>query len=62
MGQEDKYKKPYVKACFYSVIFSGGAKAMVDSILKSISNDLGLTEKNFNRLSITKKKRARQMK
>lgn len=47
LGKENLYQKPYVKACFYSVIFSGGAKAMVDSILKHIRGGLGMTEKEF---------------
>lgn len=47
LGKEELYKKPYVKACFYSVIFSGGAKAMIESILLGIRNGLGMTEKQF---------------
>lgn len=57
MGQGKNYKKPYVKACFYSVIFSDGAKAMVESILKSIQKNLGLTEKEFKNMVFYKKEK-----
>lgn len=47
IGKEDLFQKPYVKACFYSVIFSGGAKAMIESILLNIRNGLGMVESEF---------------
>ena len=49
LGKEDLYKKPYVKACFYSVILSGGSKAMIESILTNITEGLGITEKTIYR-------------
>lgn len=47
LGKGEYYKKPYVKACFYSVIFGGGIKAMVGSILGSVQKNLGMTPKEF---------------
>lgn len=58
MGEEKKYKKPYVKVRFYSVIFSGGAKAVVESILESLARDLGLTEKELNETDFYEQEKA----
>lgn len=47
IGRPESYQKPYVKACFYSVIFGGGKNAMVNSILKNVYKTLGMTETEF---------------
>lgn len=59
MGKEELYKKPYVKACFYSVIFSGGSKAMVESILEDIEKGLGVTKAQFEKMEFYETEKAK---
>lgn len=49
IDREEYYKKPYVKACFYSVIFGGGEGGMRDAILKNIRESIVMSEKEFEK-------------
>jgi P4 family phage/plasmid primase-like protien len=46
---ENNYHKPAVKICVYSSFFLGGNKAMMEGIMKSFRDDLGLTKGEFLR-------------
>lgn len=47
LGKETSFHKPYVKICFYSVIFGGGSKAMVNGILDDECKKSGLRPEEF---------------
>lgn len=47
MGREEYFFKPYVKICFYSGIFGGGSKAMVNGILDDECKKSGMRPKEF---------------
>lgn len=47
MGHENHFFKPYVKICFYSVIFEGGTKAMVEGIINSETKSLEMRLQEF---------------
>jgi len=43
----DLYTNSFVKICFYSVLFGGGAKAMINGILEKTAKSLGMTPQQF---------------
>ena len=49
MGKPDLYNKPYLKICFYSALFSGGAKAMIEGVVESEAKQAGMTTAEFKR-------------
>ena len=46
-GMKDMYNKPCVKICFYSALFGGTVKAMLDGLIKQEAKDAGMSEQNF---------------
>jgi phage/plasmid-associated DNA primase len=48
-GVKDKFNKQYVKICFYSVIFGGGSKAMVDGIIDQQRKAFGMVLKQYEK-------------
>lgn len=46
-GKGEVYNKTYAKAYFYSVIFSGGATAMIESVLTNLQESLGMRPQEF---------------
>lgn len=50
LNQGSEYNKPYVKICFYSVLFGGGAKAMINGIMEKEQKALGITPNEFKEL------------
>ncbi len=49
MGKPELYNKPYLKICFYSALFSGGSKAMIDGVVNSEAIQSGITTTQFKK-------------
>ena len=49
MGKPELYNKPYLKICFYSALFSGGGKAMIDGVVESEAKQVGITVAEFKK-------------
>ncbi len=49
---EEYFYKPYVKICFYSVLFGGGVKALVEGILDDECKKSGMRPQEFRNSDI----------
>ena len=49
MGKPELYNKPYLKICFYSPLFSGGSKAMIEGVVESEAKQAGMTTTQFRK-------------
>lgn len=51
-GKLKDYHKPFVKICVYASFFLGGTKAMMEGILESVREEVGMTKDEFRKSDI----------
>ena len=49
MGKHELYNKSYIKICFYSALFGGGPKAMIEGKVDSEAKQGGMTAAEFKK-------------
>ncbi len=61
IGKGSSYNKPAVKICTYASFFQGGYNAMIQGIIESHRNNLGLTVHQFKKCSFFEELHAQAM-